>query len=74
MTLHFDNIKVLEHLPVITDIFPLVVRGENLGGTNSYLPFILGFVFIWAKSGDFHVTVKMLVCTDKHMEPHKNCC
>lgn len=45
MTLHFDNIKVPEYLPVITDFFPLVVRGENLGAINSYLPFILGFVF-----------------------------
>lgn len=45
MTLHFDNIKVTEYLPVITDFFPLVVRDENFGGINNYLPFILGFVF-----------------------------
>lgn len=57
MTLHFDNIKVYEHLPVITDFFPLGVRGENLGGINSYLPFILEFVFIWIESDGFHVNI-----------------
>lgn len=68
-----------EHLPVITDFFfsPLVVTGENVGGINSHLPFILGFVLARIENSvvaSMELCEYTLVCTHKHMEPYRNHC